>query len=38
VWTQSAVPVDLTRIQQSGIGLLSALPAHHPAGKVGVNY
>ncbi|KAK4809903.1 hypothetical protein QYF61_023390 [Mycteria americana] len=33
VWTQSAVPVDLTRIQQSGIGLLSALPAHHPAGK-----
>ncbi|XP_074883572.1 tumor necrosis factor receptor superfamily member 1B-like isoform X2 [Buteo buteo] len=31
--TQSAVPVDLTHIQQSGIGLLSALPAHHPAGK-----
>lgn len=33
VWTQSAVLVDLTHIQPSGIGLLSALLAHHPAGK-----
>ncbi|KAK2526942.1 hypothetical protein Q9966_010763 [Columba livia] len=33
VRTQSAVPVELTHTQQSGICLLCALPAHHPAGK-----
>lgn len=36
--TQSAVPVDPIPTRQSGINLLSALPAHHPAGKVGLNY